>query len=152
MISVLLIRTNKKTGQTDRGYTEAAGHEEGRVAFWMKYLRRKSMGIENLNFASYRMKELGISVLAYKQNLTSAELEAELDQGKLVVPEELQSVIHLQDRSTSSDSKPAPLTRKILSRFRSRHHSTQNSEDAEMGKLVQYLEAQLEIKHDDGNY
>jgi hypothetical protein len=118
----------------------------------MKYLRRKSMGIENLNFASYRMKELGISVLAYKQNLTSAELEAELDQGKLVVPEELQSVIHLQDRSTSSDLKPTPFSRKILSRLRSRHHSTQNSEDTEMGKLVQYLEAQLEIKHDDGNY
>jgi hypothetical protein len=149
-ISVFILRKNKKLMQTDRGYSEAPGQvEEGRVAFWMKYIRRQSMGIESLSFTSFRMKELILSVLAYQENLTTDELESEMGQGRVVVPKELQNLVQLSEHAIEPMTRSAYVKNKVLRWFRSR--SNKSVDNPEINKLVQYLEAQLEIEHDDGN-
>jgi hypothetical protein len=151
--SFYILRKNKKPAQTDRGYSEAHVQvEEGRVAFWMKYIRRQSIGIENLSFISFRMKELVLSVLAYQENLTNAEVESEMDQGKMVVPKELQKMIQPPDHAIEPVTRSASLKNKILRWFRTRTNSKQSADNPEMDKLVRYLEAQLEIEHDNGNH
>ena len=147
-----ILRKNKKSAQADRGYSEAPGQvEEGRVAFWMKYIRRQSMGIENLSFSSFRMKELVLSILAFKENLTNAELESEFEQGRVVVPKELQNLIQSPDHAIEPMTRSASLMNKILRWFHTRSNSNQNTDNPELDKLVRYLEAQLEIEHDNGN-
>jgi hypothetical protein len=153
VISFTILRKNKKSTQTDRGYSEASGQVEvGQVAYWMKYIRRQSMGIENLSFSSFRMKELVLSVLAYQENLTNAELESELDQGRVVVPKELQNIIQSPDHANGPMTRSASLKNKILRWFRTRSNSDHSADNPEMDKLVRYLEAQLEIEHDNGNH
>ena len=152
VVSFFTLRKNKKSTQTDRGYSEAPGHVEvGQVAYWMKYIRRQSMGIENLSFSSFRMKELVLSVLAYRENLTNAELESEMDQGRMVVPKELQNMIQSADHAIEPMTRSAFLKNKILRWFHTRSNSNQNADNPELDKLVRYLEAQLEIEHDNGN-
>ncbi len=153
VISFTILRKNKKSAQTDRGYSEAPGRvEEGRVAYWMKYIRRQSMGIENLSFSSLRMKELVLSVLAYQENLTNAELESEMDQGRVIIPKELQNIIRSPDHANEPMTRSASLKNKILRWFRARSNSHQSADNPEMDKLVRYLETQLEIEHDNGNH
>jgi hypothetical protein len=151
-ISLLILRKKKKTVETDRGYSEAPGKvEEGRVAFWMKYIRRQSMGIENPSFSSFRMKELALSVLAYQENLTNSELETEIDEGRVFVPKELQNILQSPDHIIVPMTRSASIKNNVMRWFHSRSHSNQSTENPEMNKLIRYLEAQLEIEHDDGN-
>jgi hypothetical protein len=152
VISLIILRQKKKLEQVERGFPEAADQvEEGRVAFWMKYIHRQSMGIENLSFISFRMKELVLSVLAYQENLTTAELEFELDRGNISIPEELRNIMQSKDQAIKSMTRSASLKNRVLRWFRSQSKSSQGADNPEMVKLVRYLEAQLEIKHDDGN-
>jgi len=109
------------------------------------------MGIENLSFISFRMKELVLSVLAYQENLTTAELEFELDRGNISIPEELRNIMQSKDQAIKSMTRSASLKNRVLRWFRSQSKSSQGADNPEMVKLVRYLEAQLEIKHDDGN-
>jgi hypothetical protein len=153
IISLAILRKSKKPEQEDRGYTEATAQvEEGRVGFWMKYIRRQSIGTENLSFASFRMKELVLSVLAYQENLSNAELESEMDLGNISVPEELRNIVLSTDHDINRVSRPASLKNRVLRWFRSSSNSSQSPHNPEMDKLVRYLEAQLEIEHDDGNH
>jgi hypothetical protein len=151
-ISLFVLRKRKNSLFEDRRYSEAHDHvEEGRVAFWMKYIRRQSLGAENLGFASFRMKELVLSVLAYQENLTNAELEAEIGQGQVQIPEDLRNILQWADQTSKPMTKPASLKSKYLRWFQSRTNSNQSYANPEIYKLVRYLEAQLEIDHDDGN-
>jgi hypothetical protein len=152
VISLIILRKKKKLEQVERGFPEATDQvEEGRVAFWMKYIRRQSMGIENLSFISFRMKELVLSVLSYKENLTNVELEYELERGNIAIPEELRNIMQSKDQAIKPMTRSASLKNRVLRWFRSQSKSSQGADNPEMVKLVRYLETQLEINHDDGN-
>ena len=151
-IALLILRKQKNSLLEEHGYTEAHDQvEEGRVAFWMKYIRRQSLGAENLGFASFRMRELVLSVLAYQENLTNAELEAEIDRGQAQIPEEFQNILQWADQASKPMTRPASLKNKLLGWLHSRTNSNQSPANPELRELVRYLEAQLEIDHDDGN-
>lgn len=93
----------------------------------------------------------GVVDFALKENLTNAELEFEFEQGRLVVPKELQNMIQSPDHAIEPMTRSAFLKNKILRWFHTRSNSNQNADNPELDKLVRYLEAQLEIEHDNGN-
>jgi len=153
LVSLKIMGAKKKDRQRLREFGEESSQlEEGRVAFWMKYIRRKSMGIENLSLVSFRLRELVFAVMAYQENLTRLELEVELDKGKFVLPEEVQILLRPKDRVVQNPIEPSPLFIQIMDWIKVRSNSGSYRSVSEMSKVVQYLEDQLEIEHGDGNH
>jgi len=152
VISLRILRSKKKSDEGIQGYSAERGqYEEGRVGFWMKFIRRKAMGIESLSFTSIRLKDLVLSVLAYKENSTTSQLEGEIAEGKLITPEEVQVLFQMRDEETQRTIEPPALFSRFISWIKTRSSSHIPSNTSDMSKLVQYLEEQLEIEHDDGN-
>jgi hypothetical protein len=150
MVSLRILRSKKKDRQRVFGYGEESGQlEEGRVAFWMKYIRRKSMGIENLSLVSFRLKELVSSVLAYQGNFTQTEIEDALDKGDLPLPDEIQALLKPKNQVFPGVPKSTSMIQQIMNWFNARSLSGPQGSATEMSKVVKYLEDQLELEHDD---
>lgn len=152
VISLQISRSKKKSQEETQSYSlESGQYEEGRVGFWMKYIRRKAMGIENLSFVSFRLKDLVLSVLAYKENLSSLELEKLVTQRKQIVPVEVQVLFQPGDEEAQKTIELPTLFSRFVNWLKTRSSSHVPKNISDMCKLVQYLEEQLEIEQDDGN-
>jgi hypothetical protein len=158
LISFRFIRSKKKDHQRAYGYREETGsYEEGRIAFWMKFIKHKSMGLENLSLVSFRLRELVSSVIAYQENLTQHELENEVNRGTLHLPGEIKIFLDPQIQAdhqvqvSTEAVKPASLFKRMLGWFKGQDFSNQWARNTDVTKVVQYLEEQLELKHDDGD-
>ena len=152
LISFRLLRVKKKDHQRAYGYRAEPGtYEEGRVAFWMKFIKHKSLGMENLSRVSFRLRELVSSVIAYQENLTQHELENVVNQGSLHLPVEIQKYLDRKNQAAAETAKPVSIFEQIMGWFRVQNSSNQSAANMELSKVVQYLEEQLELEHDDGN-
>ena len=152
VIALRMMRAKNKPRENVMGYTRESGqYEEGRVGFWVKYIRRRAMGFDNLNFVSFRFKELILSVLAYKENLTILELEEEVTRGRIIAPEEVQRIIQPAEPEIHKDTEPSEFFSRIISWFTTRSISQGPRSTSDINILVKYLEDQLEIGHGDGN-
>jgi len=153
IISLRILRTKEKERLRSRGYAgESLPMEDGRVMFWMKYIRRKSIGIENLSFVSFRLRELVLSVLAYQENLTSSEIELELARGRLDVPAEVRGLLKPRDEAVNNIDESPSIFLRIMNWLKKPSMTSAPKSSSEMTELVNYLEEQLEIEHDDGNH
>lgn len=152
LISLRLLRVKQKDRQRVRDfYKEAPRQEEGRVSFWMKYIRRKTKGVESLSFTSFRLRELVLSVLAYQQNLASSELETKLSRGEIIVPEMVGEIVFQQEQAISPRERSRSIFSSLLKWFKIRSLPETEQTASDLRALVQFLEERLEIEHHDGN-
>lgn len=152
LISLRLLRTQKRDRQRIRDFYKEAPHpEDGRVSFWMKYIRRKTMGVESLSFTSFRLRELVLSVLAYQQNLTSSELESKLYREEIVVPDKVEEIVFPQEQTISPREQSRSFFSRLLKWFKVRSLPETDQIASDLRALVQFLEERLEIEHHDGS-
>lgn len=152
VIALRIINSRKKSLEKEVGYTrERSQYGEGRVGFWMKYIRRRAMGFENLNYVSFRLKELTLSVLAYEENLTSSEMENEITRGRIKTPAVVQRFLLPGEQEDHKEPESPDFLNRIISWFKTRSVSQVQRSSSDIYNLVQYLEEQLEIDHGNGN-
>jgi hypothetical protein len=152
LISIRFFYLRKKGHPKVYGYREEPGPvEDGRVAFWMRFIKHKSLGMENLSLVAFRLKELVSSVIAYQENLSQNELEDAVSQGSLRIPGEIQIYLDPKNQVMAVSPHKASLIEQIMGWFRARSVPNQNSANADLRQVVQYLEEQLELEHDDGD-
>jgi hypothetical protein len=152
VISLRFFHQRKNERSKTYGYRdEPASIESGRIAFWLRFIKHRSLGMENLSLISFRLKELVSSVVAYQENLTQKELEDSLNSGMLRLPREVQIYLDSKNQVTGVPPKKASIIEKFLIWIKMRTSVDQDTSFADLREVVEYLEEQLEIKHDDGN-
>lgn len=152
-IGLRSLSAEKKVKRVEKLY-EAEPPGRNRVSFWISQVHM----LRGTTFArdrfSYILTKLVLDVLAHDQRLTRLQLEDAIEDGQLDVPLELKVFVLSRQQVTSYSSggflaRLARALTQFWQKARYRPASSQASIDqANLEKTIQYLEQQLEIKHE----
>jgi hypothetical protein len=123
----------------------------GRLQFWLKQTRRASGHFIQESYALIEFRRLALAVLAYHTHTSEDEVEARLRAGELEVPAEVASLFSRGRRSQEQGGLRRWMARQwssMAAALLGKKEAGFAQEDARLDGLAQFLESQLEIKHD----
>jgi hypothetical protein len=137
----------------------AAGEEQGtpewenpgRLQFWLKQTRRASGHFIQESYALIEFRRLALAVLAYRTHLSEDEVEARLRAGELEVPAEVARLFSRGRRSQEQGGLRRWMARQwtfMAAALSGKKKTGFAQGDTRLAGLAQFLESQLEIKHD----
>lgn len=143
-----LMRQQRGAGKNSRsGYQP---RQTQRVSFWNTRIRRMASGTYPDEYSKHEFRKLILDVLAYRLNLSSAEVERSLKNGELELPEDIQAAF-LQNNGSPAVKGKAWSSR-LLQRFKKmldRDESLNSQKvNQQIEELILYLNKQLEINRE----
>lgn len=123
---------------------ESPGERSQRVAFWLLQILQAARQPARSHFGDY-FNRLILAVVSHQQRIPLAQAERFLLSDQAATPPELQAYFRPAGRSAAGRSPR--LARRLKSLARPRPDSAAFQADLE--KVIQFLEDQLEVPHDD---
>lgn len=121
-----------------------------RVTFWALQVRMLRGSNYARNRFSQFLSKLTLEVLAHQQQLTTRQVESEIEVGALEIPPEVKLYLHSRQLATFSRRKALlDWLKRTWSMLLGRPPAPEEALDqTDLEKVVSYLEEQLEIKHE----
>lgn len=133
------------------GELETRATRRQRVGFWTFQMHMLRQGVARARFADF-LSRLGLEVLAFREQITPVEAEARLQNGEFDAPEIL-AFLRIRRMVPSEGFGLLPRLVEWLGEWKNRLLGQRNgalasSAEDELRRTVEYLEDQLEVKHD----
>jgi hypothetical protein len=130
---------------------ERRAYLTGRLHFWESHVRRLERGEITAHHAMHDIRSLFLAVLAYKGRLEVLEAERRLLDGDLDIPQIQALAQYMREPESGSPDLLMRIKYGLLSLLQRRRAKSKSAQELALANLIQFMEEQLEITHDNGN-